>query len=108
MDIVHIQASARRPAALLIVMLGASLLTGAAAGAQELPSAPLSLAGGRVTVGADVSFSTATENDHSAEPAEAGWFNYTDYEHSTMRLARVGVTGDVRVTERVSFLAEIR
>jgi hypothetical protein len=107
MDIVHIQASARRTAALLIVMLGASLLT-EAAGAQELPSAPLSLAGGRVTVGADVSFSTSTENDDATQPTEAGWFNYTDYEHSTMRMARIGVTGDVRLTERVSFLTEIR
>jgi hypothetical protein len=86
--------------ALAAVWFGVCLAT--AAQAQELPSHPLSLANGRVTVGTDVSFSTSTQND------EAAWFNYTDYEHNTMRLMRLGVTTDVRLTDRVSFLGEIR
>jgi hypothetical protein len=53
-------------------------------------------------VGTDVSVSASTENDVSA------WFNYTDYEHNTMRLMRIGVTTDIRVTDRVSFLGEVR
>jgi hypothetical protein len=108
MEIVHILVSAPRRAALLMSLIGVCLLATPAAEAQELPSGPLSIAGGRVMVGADVSFSTSTENDDAAKPAESGWFNYTDYEHSTMRLARMGVTADVRITDRVSFLAEMR
>lgn len=70
--------------------------------AQELPSAPLTLVNGRVTLGTDISFSASTQNDRSA------WFNYTDYGHNPMRLMRIGVTTDVRVTDRVSFLGEVR
>jgi len=108
MDIVHIRASVPRRAAPLMIFLGVWVIAARAAYAQELPSGPISFAGGRVTVGADVSFSTSTEKDDAAKPAESGWFNYTDYEHSTMRLARMGVTADVRITDRVSFLAEMR
>jgi hypothetical protein len=78
------------------------LALAAVAQAQELPSGPLTLAKGHVTLGTDISFSASTQNDASA------WFNYTDYEHNTMRLMRIGVTTDVRVTDRVSFLGEVR
>ena len=70
--------------------------------AQDLPTQPLTLAGGRVVIGTDVSFSTSTQDD------ELAWFNYTDYEHSTMRLMRVGITTNIRINDRVSFLAEVR
>jgi len=83
--------------AIFVCLAGADRL-----GAQELPSGPLSLANGRVTFGTDISSSVSTQNDESA------WFNYTDYEHNTMRLMRIGVTTDVRVTDRVSFLGEVR
>jgi hypothetical protein len=82
--------------------LGIGVLIAASAHAQELPSAPLSLAGGRVTVGTDMSFSTSSRNDKPA------YFNYTDYEHSTMRLSRIGVSAEIHVTDRVSFLGEVR
>ena len=103
MDIVRIRALAPS-----IIVLGVSLLAAPAAHAQDLPSGPIVLADGRVTLGADVSFSTSTEKDDAAQPGSAGWFNYTDYEHSTMRMARIGVTADVRLTDRVWFLAEMR
>lgn len=108
MDIVHIRALVPRAATLLMIIVGVSVLAAPAARAQELPSGPISVAGGRLTIGADVSFSTSTERDDTARPAQSGWFNYTDYEHSTMRLARMGVTADVRITDRVSFLTEMR
>jgi hypothetical protein len=108
MEIVHILSSAPRAKAPAMILFGVCVLAAPAAHAQELPSGPISLAGGRVMVGADVSFSTSTEKDDVAQPAQSGWFNYTDYEHSTMRLARMGVTADVRIAERVSFLAEMR
>ncbi len=39
---------------------------------------------------------------------DGAWFNYTDYEHNALRLFRIGVTADVRLTDRVSILTEIR
>jgi hypothetical protein len=82
--------------------MGIGLLIAASAHAQELPSAPLSLAGGRVTLGTDISLSASPQNDAGA------YFNYTDYSHSTTRLLRIGVTTDIHLTDRVSFLGEVR
>ena len=42
------------------------------------------------------------------DDTDGAWFNYTDYEHNALRLFRVGVTADVRLTDRVSVLTEIR
>jgi hypothetical protein len=74
----------------------------ASATGQDLPSAPVSLAGGRITLGTDMSISATPQDDDEA------WFNYTDYEHNALRLFRLGVTADVRITDRVSLLTEIR
>jgi hypothetical protein len=71
--------------------------------AQELPSGPVSLADGRVMIGADVSVSLTPQDD-----TEGAWFNYTDYEHNALRLFRLALTADVRLTDRVSILTEIR
>ena len=87
---------------MVTLVLGLALGAATAADAQDLPSQPLTLASGHVVIGTDVSFSTSTQNDESA------WFNYTDYEHNTMRLMRLGVTANIRVNDRVSFLAEVR
>ena len=70
--------------------------------AQELPSRPIALAGGRITLGTDLSISATPQDD------EGAWFNYTDYERNALRLLRLGVTADVRIAERVSLLTEIR
>jgi hypothetical protein len=90
--------AALRSAALLIVIV----LAGAVASAQDLPSGPISLGNGRVTLGADLSISTTPQDD------EGAWFNYTGYEHNTLRLLRLGVSADVRVNDRVAVLTEIR
>ncbi len=105
MDIVHNRWATPLAAAALLTTV---CLCGATVRAQELPTGPISLAGGRVTVGADVSFSASTEHDDPNDPVHSAWFNYTDYEHSTMRLARIGATADIRVADRVSVLTEIR
>src|SRR5688500_12258989 len=60
-----------RVLAALLVCCGAA--TGAAA--QSLPSEPATFANGRVVVGGDVSVAFA--------PQDLGFFNYSDYEHST-------------------------
>jgi hypothetical protein len=86
-------------AAALVLMLCAA----SSARAQELPSGPVSLAGGVVVLGADVSASMTPQQD-----GEGAWFNYTDYEHNALRLFRIGVNADVRITDRVSILTEVR
>ncbi|MBI2833307.1 MAG: hypothetical protein HYX76_02650 [Acidobacteria bacterium] len=76
-------------------------LTTASAIAQVLPSQPITMLGGRVVVGGEVSASIASS-------ADRGYFNYTDYEHNALRLVRLGVTGAVRLGSRASVLTEIR
>ncbi len=85
--------------------LGATLacaltLGGAAARAQGLPSEPVSFADGHVTISGDVSASFGTN--------DTGFFNYTDYEHSALRLFRVDLASAVKLNDRVSVLGEIR
>jgi len=88
------------------------LLAGSQALAQSLPSEPVSFGGGRVTIGGDVSatFSCtdATSSTSRVCADDTGFFNYTDYEHSTLRMLRVGLTASVRATDRLSFLGEVR
>src|SRR5262245_44751264 len=85
----------------LLIALVAGVAPDAAA--QELPSGPLSLAGGMVVIGTDLSVSMTPQDD-----TDGAWFNYTDYEHNALRLFRIGVTADVHLTDRVSILTEIR
>jgi len=70
------------------------------AAAQSVPSEPVALAGGRVTIGADVSASFGGD--------DPGFFNYTDYDHSALRTLRIDVTGAVNAGDHVTFLAELR
>lgn len=72
--------------------------TGAAA--QGLPSEPVTLGGGRVVIGGDAAASIA--------PQDLGFFNYGDYEHSTLREVRLAVTASVRASDRLSVLGELR
>jgi hypothetical protein len=71
-----------------------------AAGAQTLPSEPISMADGRVTVGGDV-----TGTIGSRDP---GFFNYTDYAHSALRMLRIDVSAAVKAGPHFTFLAEVR
>jgi hypothetical protein len=70
------------------------------AGAQTLPSEPVALADGRVTLGADVSASFG-----STDP---GFFDYTDYEHSALRLLRIDVSAAVKAGAHFTLLGEGR
>jgi hypothetical protein len=70
------------------------------ADAQMLPSEPVTFGGGRVVIGGDVAASIA--------PEDTGFFNYGDYEHSTLRQVRIGVSGSVRANSRFSVLGEMR
>jgi len=70
------------------------------AGAQTLPSEPIALAGGRVTIGGDVSASYGSK--------DRGWFDYTDYNHSALRMFRVDVSAAVKAGEHLTLLGELR
>jgi len=71
-----------------------------AAGAQTLPSEPISIAGGRVTVGGDVSATIGSE--------DPGFFTYTDYGHSFLRMVRIDVAAAVKAGPHFTVLGELR
>ena len=79
----------RQTAALLACLGLASPLR-----AQTLPSEPIALADGRVTVSGDVSASFGSR--------DPGFFDYTDYEHSALRLLRIDVSADGVTWERAT------
>src|ERR1700730_14679294 len=87
--------SARQTAALLAWLGLASPLL-----AQTLPSEPIALADGRVTVGGDVSASFGSK--------DPGFFNYTDYEHSALRLLRIDLSAAAKAGPHFSLLGEVR
>jgi hypothetical protein len=80
--------------------LGLVWLSVAPAGAQTLPSEPISLGGGRLTIGGDVSTTVG-----SSDP---GFFDYTDYEHSALRLLRVDVSAALNGGDHLTLLGELR
>lgn len=72
----------------------------ATARAQHLPALPLTFGEGRVVISGDLAASGA--------PEDLGFFNYSDYEHSTLREVRVGLAAEVKVSRRVALLGEVR
>jgi hypothetical protein len=68
--------------------------------AQTLPSEPVSFADGHVTISGDVSAAFGTN--------DTGFFNYSDYEHSQLRLFRVDLASAVKLNDRISLLGEVR
>jgi hypothetical protein len=83
-----------------VLLLLASCSVTSAAVAQTVPSEPVTFGGGRVVIGGDVAASIA--------PEDTGFFNYGDYEYSTLRQIRLGFSGALRVSSRLSFLGELR
>jgi hypothetical protein len=68
--------------------------------AQFLTPGTLAFADGRVTVGADVSASYGTK--------DPGFYTYTDYQYSTLRQFRAGLSAQVTASDRFGVLGEIR
>ncbi|MQA30534.1 MAG: hypothetical protein GEU82_11985 [Luteitalea sp.] len=79
---------------------------------QSLPSEPLVFGGGRVTLSGDVSATVSCGGGDEAAPASCredfGFFNYTDYEHSTLHMLRLDVSAALRATRRMSVLLDVR
>ena len=67
---------------------------------QTLPSEPIALADGLVTIGGDLSATVG--------PTDPGFFNYTDYQHSALRMLRIDVTALVHAGTHLSLLGELR
>jgi hypothetical protein len=76
------------------------LSAGRHADAQHLPSEPIVLGDGLLTVGGSVSATVG--------PGDPGYFNYTDYEDSTLRMLRVDLTASLRAGNHVSLLGDVR
>jgi hypothetical protein len=82
----------------VLVLLAAGPVTG-----QALPDGPATFGGGRVVVSGEVTATVAT-----ASAADDGWFNYSSYEHSTLRNLRVAIAGEARLTRHLAFVGELR
>lgn len=103
--------SLRSPRLQLLSTIGAALVCIASpAGAQILPSRPVVFADGRAVIGGEVSLTTSCSHaeGESGCTGDTGFFNYSDYEHSTLRMARFGVTTSVRINRHISALADMR
>jgi hypothetical protein len=89
-----------------------ALVAGAAicAGAQGLPSEPYVFGDGRVTVGGDLSLTASCSHPDGGASctSDTGFFNYSDYDNSTLRMMRAGLNTSVRITQGVSVLGEMR
>ena len=86
--------------ALRAAACAAALLMAADAAAQGLPADPFTFANGRVVLGGDAAVAVA--------PEDQGFFNYSDYEQTTLRQIRFGMNALVRVSDRISVLGELR
>jgi hypothetical protein len=85
----------RKIVAIVTAALGVCLAANGA-GAGE----PVSVLGGRVRLGGEVSGTIA--------PEDLGWFNYSDYEVSTLRLFRVDLAAEARLASFASVLFDVR
>jgi hypothetical protein len=90
-----IRAAARRLVAGAVVMCAVR-----GASSQSLPTGPIVFADERVAVGANISATAA--------PEDPGYFNYTDYEHSALRMLQIDFTASVRLNDHLSARADVR
>jgi hypothetical protein len=70
------------------------------ASAQVLPDKPISVAGGHLVLGAEVTGTFA--------PEDPGFFNYTSYEFSALRNLRMALSAEIKATDRLQLLGEMR
>lgn len=70
------------------------------AAAQAWPASPMTLADGRVALGAEVSVTYGTD--------DPGYFNYTDYGTSALRRIRAGLSVSATPSRRVGLIGEFR
>jgi hypothetical protein len=73
----------------------------AAGAAGQTRDEPYGFARGRVTFGGEIAGSIAPRDDEA-------FFNYTDYERDTLRMARVRLFGQWRIAQPASVVVELR
>jgi len=98
----RLRAFARSPI-FLIVPACACLLLAAFAGpvtAQSLPTAPITTAGGRLTIGGDASASIS--------PSDEYYFDYSDYNYNLLRQVRADAAAALRLGNRLALLGDLR
>lgn len=80
------------------------------AAAQSLPDRPIVLGNGRATISGDVAATTSCASEPGAGDctADTGFFNYTDYDLSTLRMIRAGLSASLRANRAVSVLGDLR
>jgi hypothetical protein len=83
-----------------VVALVVLVLSAAIGEAQSLPTEPVSIADGRVVLGAEINATFAGE--------DLGFFNYTDYEYSAVRNVRVSLGGELKANRWLQVLGELR
>ena len=88
-----------RTALIAAIALGGAVSAGAQT-LPTLPSGPVTLFDGHLTLGGDVSASIA--------PADTGFFNYTDYDHSALRLFRADLAVSLTLSPHFAVLGELR
>jgi len=86
-----------KPALLAVAVMVA---VSAPLAAQGLPSSPIVLADGHLTIGGDVAVSFG--------PMDPGFFNYTDYEESALRLLRLDFTAALKAGDHLAVLSDVR
>ena len=94
-----------------LALVGLLLVPATRLAAQgPLPSTPLVFGDGRVVVGGDVSLTMSCSHATGAAACtpDTGFFNYSDYNDSTIRLARAGLSTSVRLARRLTALADVR
>jgi hypothetical protein len=69
--------------------------------AQLLPTGPIEMARGTVTIGGEVTATIGPRDD-------VAFFNFTDYEHNALRMFRVSFNGMWQPTSQFAFVTEVR
>ena len=87
-----------------------ALATSGPVAAQVLDARPIVLGDGRVTIsgGVTATFGCAAGSSVQGCGDDTGFFNYTDYERSALRMLRLDVSAAVRASDRLALLAEVR
>ena len=71
----------------------------ARAGADLLPSRPITFGDGRVVVSGDVALSFGSP--------DAGYFNLFDYSHDAFNVLTMSISADIRATDRIGFVGQV-
>lgn len=89
----------------LLVLVGAAPLFG-----QVLRAEPMVFGAGRITLGGDASLTLSCAQTPAPGSCgeDTGFFNYSDYQRSAMRLLRLDMSAAVRASQQFTLLAELR